>query len=67
MVELALAEWGSSAVPWLFEFFHASAESFDIICNNSMSFHTLRQLLVPNSRTNILHGPEVDAVPVELP
>ena len=32
IVELPLAQWGSAAVPWLFAFFHASAESFDIIC-----------------------------------
>ena len=63
----ALAEWGSAAVPWLFSFFHAFAESFNIICNNSKSFHTIRQLLVPNSRTNICQGPVVDTVPVELP
>ena len=48
-------------------FFHAFAESFDIICDNSKSFHTFRQLLVPNSRINIFQGPVVDAVPVELP
>ena len=53
IVELPLVQWGCAAVPRSFSFFHAFAASSSVFCIAKILFKTLKQLLKPNSGTNI--------------
>ena len=53
IVELALVEWGSAAVPGFLPFFMHLLQVLVCFCIATILFKTLRQLLEPHSGANI--------------